>query len=133
VAILSFGSRLADSLLAAEDLDAAGLSTTVADARFAKPLDRALIRQLAAHHDVLVTVEEGAVGGFGAHVLHFMAGEGLLDAGLKVRTLTMPDIFMDQAKPEAMIARGGLDRRGIVDAVFRALGDERSAAAPRQA
>ena len=122
VAILSFGTRLADSLLAAEDLDAAGLSTTVADARFAKPLDRDLIRQLARHHQVLVTVEEGAVGGFGAHVMHLLAHDGLLDGGLKLRPLVLPDAFMDQAKPEAMYARAGLDRQGIVDAVFRALG-----------
>jgi 1-deoxy-D-xylulose-5-phosphate synthase len=122
VALLSFGTRLADCLLAAEDLDAAGLSTTVADARFAKPLDTDLIRQLARHHDVLVTVEEGAIGGFGAHVLHFLAHEGLLDGRLKVRPLVMPDIFMDQAKPEAMNAMAGLDRKGIVSTVFGMLG-----------
>ena len=122
VAILSFGTRLADSLLAAEDLDAAGLATTVADARFAKPLDTELIRRLARSHEVLLTVEEGAAGGFGAHVLHFLAGEGLLDNGLKIRTLFMPDVFLDQAKPEVMIQKAGLDRRSIVDAVFHALG-----------
>jgi 1-deoxy-D-xylulose-5-phosphate synthase len=122
VAVLSFGTRLADSLLAAEDLDAAGLSTTVADARFAKPLDTDLIRRLARSHEVLVTVEEGAAGGFGAHVLHLLAGEGLLDNGLKIRTLFMPDVFLDQAKPEVMIQKAGLDRRSIVDAVFHALG-----------
>ncbi|WP_099865605.1 1-deoxy-D-xylulose-5-phosphate synthase [Pararhizobium haloflavum] len=126
IALLSFGTRLADCVLAAEDLDAAGLSTTVADARFAKPLDEDLVRRLASEHDVLVTVEEGAVGGFGGHVLHFMAGAGLLDNGLKMRSLTMPDIFMDQAKPEAMYAKAGLDRRGIVDTVFAALGTERA-------
>jgi 1-deoxy-D-xylulose-5-phosphate synthase len=124
IAILSFGTRLADSLLAAEDLEAAGLSTTVADARFAKPLDHDLIARLAREHEVLVTVEEGAVGGFGAHVLHFLSGEGLLDHGLRVRTLVMPDIFMDQAKPETMLARAGLDRRAIVSTVFKALGRE---------
>ncbi|WP_170976515.1 1-deoxy-D-xylulose-5-phosphate synthase [Rhizobium sp. FKL33] len=122
VALLSFGTRLADCLMAAEDLDAAGLSTTVADARFAKPLDLKLIRQLARHHEVLVTVEEGAIGGFGAHVLHALAIEGLLDGRLKVRPLVMPDIYMDQAKPEAMNAYAGLDRKGIVGAVFSALG-----------
>ncbi|WP_416065601.1 1-deoxy-D-xylulose-5-phosphate synthase [Rhizobium sp. ZK1] len=122
VALLSFGTRLADCLLAAEDLDAAGLSTTVADARFAKPLDHALIRQLAGHHEILITVEEGSVGGFGSQVMQFMAMDGLLDRGLKVRSLVMPDIWMEQAKPEAMIAHAGLDRAGIVSTVFNALG-----------
>ena len=122
VALLSFGTRLADCLLAAEDLDAAGLSTTVADARFAKPLDHDLIRQLARHHEMLITVEEGSVGGFGSHVLQFLATEGLLDNGLKVRSLVMPDIWVEQAKPEVMNAKAGLDRAGIVATVFKALG-----------
>ncbi len=125
VALLSFGTRLADSLLAAEDLDAAGLSTTVADARFAKPLDHDLIRQLAAHHEILITIEEGSVGGFGSQVMHFLANDGLLDHGLKVRSLVMPDIWVEQAKPEAMNAMAGLDRVGIVQTVFRALGHGR--------
>ncbi|WP_394690305.1 1-deoxy-D-xylulose-5-phosphate synthase [Hoeflea sp.] len=124
VALLSFGTRLAECLVAAEDLDAAGLSTTVADARFAKPLDHELIRQLARHHEVLITIEEGSVGGFGSHVLQFLATEGLLDGGLKVRSMVLPDIFMDHAAPDAMYARAGLDRKGIVDTVFRALGTE---------
>jgi 1-deoxy-D-xylulose-5-phosphate synthase len=124
VALLSFGTRLAECLLAAEDLDAAGLSTTVADARFAKPLDHDLIRQLARHHEVLITIEEGAVGGFGSHVLQFLAIEGLLDHGLKVRPLVLPDVWMEQAKPDAMYARAGLDRAGIVSTVFRALGQK---------
>ncbi|UDF30539.1 UNVERIFIED_ORG: 1-deoxy-D-xylulose-5-phosphate synthase [Roseateles sp. XES5] len=124
VALLSFGTRLADCLLAAEDLDAAGLSTTVADARFAKPLDHDLIRQLARHHEVLITIEEGAVGGFGSHVLQFLAMEGLLDHGLKVRPMALPDIWMEQAKPEAMYAKAGLDRAGIVSTVFQALGQK---------
>jgi 1-deoxy-D-xylulose-5-phosphate synthase len=124
VALLSFGTRLADCLVAAEDLDAAGLSTTVADARFAKPLDTDLIRQLARNHEVLITIEEGSVGGFGSHVMQFLALEGLLDGGLKVRPMVMPDIFMDHAAPEVMYARAGLDRKGIVDTVFRALGTE---------
>ena len=124
VALLSFGTRLADCLLAAEDLDASGLSTTVADARFAKPLDRDLIRQLARNHEVLITIEEGAVGGFGSHVLQFLAMEGLLDHGLKVRPLVLPDIWMEQAKPEAMYAKAGLDRAGIVSTVFQALGQK---------
>nr|WP_276314720.1 1-deoxy-D-xylulose-5-phosphate synthase [Rhizobium changzhiense] len=122
VALLSFGTRLADCLLAAEDLDAAGLSTTVADARFAKPLDHDLIRQLARHHEIVITVEEGSIGGFGSHVMHFLASEGLLDNGLKLRSLVMPDIWMEQAKPEAMNAHAGLDRAGIVSTVFKALG-----------
>ncbi|MGO6902854.1 transketolase C-terminal domain-containing protein, partial [Rhizobium ruizarguesonis] len=119
---LSFGTRLADCLLAAEDLDAAGLSTTVADARFAKPLDHDLIRQLARHHEMVITVEEGSIGGFGSHVMHFLATEGRLDNGLKLRSLVMPDIWMEQAKPEAMNAHAGLDRAGIVSTVFKALG-----------
>ncbi|MBW8301405.1 MAG: 1-deoxy-D-xylulose-5-phosphate synthase [Hydrogenophaga sp.] len=122
VALLSFGTRLADCLLAAEDLDAAGLSTTVVDARFAKPLDHDLIRQLARHHAVLVTVEEGAVGGFGSQVVQLLASEGLLDNGLKFRSLVLPDFWMDQAKPEAMYAKAGLDCHGITQTVFKALG-----------
>lgn len=124
VALLSFGTRLADCLLAAEDLDAAGLSTTVADARFAKPLDHDLIRQLARHHAVVVTVEEGAVGGFGSQVVHFLVNEGLLDNGLKVRSLVLPDVWMDQAKPEVMYAKAGLDAAGILKTVFAALGQD---------
>ncbi|MBB4184827.1 1-deoxy-D-xylulose-5-phosphate synthase [Sinorhizobium terangae] len=124
IALLSFGTRLADCLMAAEDLDAAGLSTTVADARFAKPLDHDLIRQLARHHEVLITIEEGAVGGFGSHVLQFLAMDGLLDGGLKVRPMVMPDTWMEQARPEAMYAAAGLDRAGIVSTVFKALGQK---------
>ncbi|WP_322988309.1 1-deoxy-D-xylulose-5-phosphate synthase [Hoeflea sp.] len=126
VALLSFGTRLAECLLAAEDLEVAGLSTTVADARFAKPLDHELIRQLAQHHEVLITIEEGSVGGFGSHVLQFLSTEGLLDGGLKARTMVMPDIFMDHASPATMYARAGLDRRGIVDTVFGALSTSRA-------
>nr|WP_156591830.1 1-deoxy-D-xylulose-5-phosphate synthase [Agrobacterium vitis] len=121
VALLSFGTRLAECLVAAEDLDAAGLPTTVADARFAKPLDLDLIRQLARHHAVLITVEEGAVGGFGSQVLHMLANEGLLDHGLKVRSLVLPDLWMDQAKPDVMYEKAGLDAKGIVATVFTAL------------
>jgi 1-deoxy-D-xylulose-5-phosphate synthase len=122
VALLSLGTRLVDCLLAAEELDAAGLSTTVADARFAKPLDEELVARLAREHEVLVIVEEGSVGGFASHVLHFLARHGLLETGLKVRPLIMPDVFTDQAKPEAMVAEAGLDSSGIVRAVFAALG-----------
>jgi len=124
VAILSFGSRLADSVAAAEELDTFGLSTTVADARFAKPLDADLIARLARDHEVLILVEEGASGGFATQVLQHMAVRGLLDHGLKVRPLVMPDRFVDHAAPEAMVKTAALDRKGIVDAVFRALGTE---------
>ncbi|QPC87009.1 1-deoxy-D-xylulose-5-phosphate synthase [Mesorhizobium sp. NBSH29] len=128
IALLSFGTRLQDCLLAAEELDAAGLSTTVADARFAKPLDTDLVRRLARNHEVLVTVEEGAIGGFSSQVLQYLATEGLLDNGLKVRPLVLPDSFTDHAKPEKMYADAGLDRAGIVTAVFSALGSSAQAA-----
>ena len=108
VAILSFGGRLAECLKAAETLGAKGLSATVADARFAKPLDTALVERLARGHEVLLTVEEGSVGGFGAFVLHHLAREGLLDQGLKVRTLTLPDRYQDQASPREMYEEAGL-------------------------
>jgi 1-deoxy-D-xylulose-5-phosphate synthase len=122
VAILSLGTRLEESLKAADQLGAFGLSTTVADARFMKPLDEDLIRQLARDHEVLITIEEGAIGGFGSHVLHFLTNEGLLDKGLKVRSLVLPDTFIDQDKPEAMYAKAGLDAAGIISTVFKALG-----------
>lgn len=124
VALLSFGTRLQECLGAADELAAAGLSTTVADARFAKPLDYDLIRRLAREHEVLLTIEEGAAGGFAAHVLQFLATDGLLDRGLKVRVLTLPDTYQDHAKPEVMYANAGLDRAGIVHTVFAALGRE---------
>ncbi len=123
VALLSFGTRLQDCLAAAEELDAAGLSATVADARFAKPLDEDMIRRLARSHEVLITVEEGSIGGFASHVLQFLATEGLLDNGLKVRPLVLPDEFTDHAKPEKMYADAGLDAAGIVRTVFMALGN----------
>lgn len=122
VALLSLGTRLADCLKAAELLGQRGLSTTVADARFAKPLDEELALRLAREHEILITVEEGSVGGFGAHVLHLLARSGALDAGLKVRTLTLPDTFQDHGKPEAMYAEAGLDAAGIVRSVENALG-----------
>ncbi len=128
VALLSLGTRLRDCLLAAEELGAAGLSATVVDARFAKPLDEDLIRRLARAHEVLVTVEEGSIGGFGSHVLHFLAAQGLLENGLKVRTLTLPDAFTEHAKPEKMYADAGLDCAGIMRTVFAALGREIRAA-----
>jgi 1-deoxy-D-xylulose-5-phosphate synthase len=122
VALLSLGTRLAESLKAAEALEARGLSTTVADARFAKPLDLDLIRRLAREHECLVTIEEGSMGGFGAYVLQALAAEGLLDQGLKIRTMCLPDRFIDHDKPERMYADAGLDAAGIVAAVFAALG-----------
>jgi len=122
VAILSLGTRLAEAHKAADQLAAQGLSTTIADARFMKPLDEDLIRDLARNHEVLITIEEGSVGGFGSHVLEFLSGEGLLDHGLKVRTMTLPDTFIDHDKPEVMYAEAGLDAAGIVTKVFSALG-----------
>ncbi len=124
VALLSLGTRLGDAMLAADQLAAMGLSTTVADARFAKPLDVDLINRLAREHEVLITIEEGSVGGFGAFVLHHLADSGLLDGGLKVRTMTLPDTFIDHDKPEKMYADAGLDAAGIVAKVLSALGRE---------
>ena len=123
IAILSLGARLAEALKAAEELAARGLSTTVADARFAKPLDRELILKLAAEHELLLTIEEGAAGGFGAHVLTLLGEAGALDKGLKVRTMTLPDVFQDQDKPERMYAAAGLDAKGIVAKALSALGE----------
>jgi 1-deoxy-D-xylulose-5-phosphate synthase len=114
IAILSYGTRLGECLEAAERLDALGLSTTVADARFAKPLDRALIRRLAQHHEALITVEEGSVGGFGSFVLHALADDGLFEAGLKIKTLTLPDRFQDQDSQARLYAQAGLDADAIV-------------------
>ncbi|MEJ2117136.1 MAG: transketolase C-terminal domain-containing protein, partial [Alphaproteobacteria bacterium] len=121
VALLSFGGRLRECLKAADQLAAYGLSATVADARFAKPLDTGLIRQLARHQEVLVSVEEGSVGGFGAFMLHFLSADGLLDDGLKVRTLTLPDYFIEQNNVDHMYAEAGLDAQAIVQAVMIAL------------
>jgi 1-deoxy-D-xylulose-5-phosphate synthase len=129
VALLSFGTRLQECLLAAAELDASGLSTTVADARFAKPLDAALIKRLAENHEMLITVEEGSVGGFGSHVLQYLAVNGFLDRGLKVRPLVLPDAYVDQASPAKMYANAGLDSAGIVRTVFAALGEQLKAPA----
>jgi 1-deoxy-D-xylulose-5-phosphate synthase len=138
VAILSLGTRLADALKAADELETYGLPTTVADARFAKPIDTALVDRLARDHEVLITVEEGSIGGFSAQVLAHLAQSGALDSnrksgGLKVRTLVMPDRFIEQNKPEAMIAAAGLDSAGIVAAVFAALGRQQATPATRLA
>ncbi len=121
-AILSYGTRLADALKAADELAARGLSTTVADARFAKPIDQDLVRRLAREHEVLVTVEEGAIGGFATQVMQFMASEGLLDNGLKFRPLTLPDHFIDHDKPAVQVQQAGLDAPAIVAGVLGAFG-----------
>ena len=105
-------------------LETLGLSATVADARFAKPLDHELLRVLADEHEVLITIEEGSVGGFGAFVLHTLSDMGRLDRGLKVRTMTLPDIFIDQDTPANMYKQAGLDADAIVETVFKALGQE---------
>ena len=121
IALLSLGTRLAEALKAADQLEAKGLSTTVADLRFAKPLDSELIRRLIATHEVVVTIEEGSIGGLGAHVLTMASDEGLTDSGLKIRTLRLPDIFQDQDSPEKQYDEAGLNAGGIVDTVLKAL------------
>ena len=127
VALFSYGARLAECLKAADELAALGLSTTVADARFAKPLDIELLMRLAREHEVMVTIEEGSVGGFGSFVLQALADHALLENGLRVRTMVLPDVFIDQDTPAAMYAKAGLDATGIVAKVFEALGKDVSA------
>jgi len=127
VALLSFGTRLAECLKAADQLAALGLPATVADARFAKPLDAALVRRLARNHEVLITVEEGSVGGFGSFVLQQLAADGLLDRGLRVRQMVLPDMFIDQDKPERMYEVAGLNAPGIVATVLSTLGRDAAA------
>ncbi len=122
VAILSFGTRLAEVHKAVESLGAKGIRPTIADARFAKPLDRALILRLAADHEALITIEEGAVGGFGSHVAQLLADEGVFDRGLKFRSMVLPDIFIDQSSPEAMYAVAGLNAAQIEAKVLQVLG-----------
>ncbi len=124
IAILNFGTRLQEALKAAEDLAARGLTTTVADARFCKPLDEDLVRRLAANHEVLITVEEGAIGGFAAHVMQFMAKAGLFDRGCKFRPMTLPDIFIDQDAPQKQYDIAGLNAQHIVATALTALGQE---------
>ena len=121
IAILSLGTRLQEALAAAEGLKAHGLTTTVADARFAKPLDLEMIRDLALNHEVLVTIEEGSIGGFGSHVLDYLSNEGLLESGLKVRTLKLPDIFQDQNAPDVMYKEAGLCASDIMEVSLKAL------------
>jgi 1-deoxy-D-xylulose-5-phosphate synthase len=124
IAILNFGARLQECLLAAEDLGAKGLSTTVADARFAKPLDTDLIRRLAREHEVLITIEEGSVGGFSSFVLQYLATSGLLDNGLKVRPMVLPDRFIDHASPARQYEWAGLNAPQIVSTALAALGQQ---------
>ena len=124
IALFSYGTRLAECLKAATELKAHGLSTTVADARFAKPLDLDLLLRLAREHEVLITIEEGSVGGFGSFVLQALAEHGLLENGLRVRSMVLPDIFIDQDTPAAMYAKAGLDAKGIVVKAFEALGKD---------
>jgi 1-deoxy-D-xylulose-5-phosphate synthase len=121
VAILSLGTRLAEAEKAADQLDAMGLSTSVADLRFAKPLDEEMIRKLLTTHEVAVTIEEASVGGLGAHVLTLASDEGLTDAGLKIRTMRLPDCFQEHDKPEKQYAEAGLDSAAIVATVLKAL------------
>ena len=121
VAILSLGTRLDEAEKAAQQLEAMGLSTTVADMRFAKPLDEALIRRLLTTHEVAVTIEEAAVGGFGAHVLTLASDEGLIDAGLKLRTMRLPDTFQDQNAPGKQYDEAKLNAPHIVETVLKAL------------
>jgi 1-deoxy-D-xylulose-5-phosphate synthase len=122
VALLSFGTRLGECLAAADELAAKGLSTTVADARFAKPLDEDLVRRLAREHEVLVTVEEGAIGGFASQVMHCLAGAGLFDSGLKFRPMILPDRFIDHDAAEKQYDQAGLNARHIVATALAALG-----------
>jgi 1-deoxy-D-xylulose-5-phosphate synthase len=121
VAILSFGGRLQESLKAASKLDAKGVSTTVADARFAKPIDQKLIIDLCLNHEVLITIEEGSIGGFGSHVFQMLSERGIFDKGLKIRSMILPDQFIDQDTPENMYKTAGLDSQAIEQKVFEAL------------
>jgi 1-deoxy-D-xylulose-5-phosphate synthase len=122
IAILSLGTRLKEALEAADEFNAKGLSCTVADARFAKPLDLEMIRKLALEHEVLITIEEGSIGGFGSHVLDYLSNEGLLEGGLKVRTMKLPDVFIDQGNPADMYKQAGLTSEDIVRTALHALG-----------
>ncbi len=131
IAILSYGTRLAEALKAADELAARGLSTTVADARFHKPLDTDLVSRLAREHEVLITLEEGSIGGFGAHVLHYLAHAGLLDRGLKIRPMVLPDAFQEHDKPEKQYDEAGLNAKQIVAQALLALGAEEKAAVIR--
>jgi len=125
IALLSLGTRLGECEKAADELAAHGLSTTIADARFMKPLDVDLVLQLARDHEILITIEEGSIGGFGSHVMQTLAEHGVLDNGLvRVRSMVLPDVFLDHDTPAAMYGRAGLDAKGIVKKVFEALGKD---------
>ena len=124
IALLSLGTRLAECEKAADELAALGLSTTIADARFMKPLDLDMVLKLAREHEVLLTIEEGSIGGFGSHVMQALAEHGMLDGGLRMRSMVLPDVFLDHDSPNAMYARAGLDAKGIVAKVFEALGKD---------
>jgi 1-deoxy-D-xylulose-5-phosphate synthase len=124
IALLNLGARLGECMKAAQELASYGLSTTVADARFAKPLDTDLIARLVREHEVVITIEEGAIGGFGSHVLHYLAGAGLLDHGIKIRTMVLPDLFLDHDSPQAQYDKAGLNARHIVATALGALGRE---------
>jgi 1-deoxy-D-xylulose-5-phosphate synthase len=124
IAILSLGTRLGDALKAADELAARGFPTTVADARFAKPIDTALVEQLAKHHEVLITIEEAAIGGFSAQVMQHLAWKGLLDNGLKVRPMIMPDLFLDHDSQPRQMTAAGLSARDIVNVALAAVGIE---------
>ena len=124
IALLSFGARLQECLKAAQELGAYGLSTTVADARFAKPLDTDLINRLVREHEVVITIEEGSIGGFGSHVLHHLATSGQLDHGLKIRTMVLPDVFIEHDSQNAQYDLAGLNARHIVATALAALGRE---------
>jgi 1-deoxy-D-xylulose-5-phosphate synthase len=132
VAILSFGGRLGEAMAAADELGSRGWSTTVADARFAKPLDETLIRRLAKEHEVLITIEEGSVGGFGSFVAHFLANTGHFDKGLRFRSMVLPDIFQDQDKPDVQYAQAGLRKADIVTTALLALGEDEAAETMRR-
>ena len=121
VAILSFGARLQECLKAAKSLDIKGISTTVADARFAKPLDEKLIIDLSLNHEVLITIEEGSIGGFGSHVMQMLTERGIFDKGLKMRSMILPDKFLDQDTPEVMYKKAGLDCDSIIEKVENVL------------
>ena len=129
VALLNLGTRLGECRKAAAELDARGLSTTIADMRFAKPLDMDMIHRLASEHEVLITIEEGSIGGFGSHVVHHLANDGYMDRGLKIRAMTLPDIFQDQDKPEKQYEQAGLMASHIVARVLAAFGQEEAAKA----
>ncbi|MBL8707330.1 MAG: 1-deoxy-D-xylulose-5-phosphate synthase [Rhodospirillales bacterium] len=133
IAILSYGTRLQECLKAADELQMKGLSTTVADARFHKPLDTELVRRLAKEHEVLITIEEGSIGGFGSHVVHYLATCGALDSGLKIRPMCLPDKFQEHNKPQLQYDEAGLNAQHIVQTAISALGYEEAAAANRRA